>query len=155
MIIARRVISGIVEHLPGRASEWALSAIIAGWGVILSLSNGLFEKPSYVALARIADQADWASLCAFAGIARIAALTINGTFANTWWSHYSPHVRASMAFIACFYWLTISLSVAGSDQLSTGLAVYPVLLFLDAYNVIRASIDARHSEEKYRNGRYS
>lgn len=154
MIIAR-IAKGIAEHLPGRASEWALATMLLLWGVVLFNSLGLFSQSYFIGLARIANQYNWAILCSVAGAARLLALAVNGTFGKTWWSRFSPHVRAVMAFMACFYWFTITLSILGSEQLTTGVAVYPVLFALDAYNVVRASSDARHSDEKYKDGRYS
>ena len=44
--------------------------------------------------------------------------------------------------MSCFFWFQITLGFAQADIWGTGMAVYPVLLALDGYNVIRAITDA-------------
>lgn len=149
MIIVR-VAKGIADHLPARASEWALATILFNWGLVLSDSSELFvNSRSFAELARWADESTWAALCLLVGGLRLIALFVNGTFLGF---RYSPHVRTLMSFLTCFFWLSITFGVLQADHVSTGLAVYPVLLALDIYNAYRAAKDARLVDEAKKHG---
>lgn len=141
MIIVRRVLTGVTESFPARASEWLLSIALVRWGVILLDEAILFESPTFKPLASIASEETWGWLAIVAGTLRIFALIINGTFRGTWYSNVSPHVRCGMSFVACFIWAQISMGLHASGVPTTGLAVYPILFLLDGWNAIRAAGD--------------
>ncbi|WP_129505151.1 hypothetical protein [Bosea sp. Tri-54] len=84
----------------------------------------------------------WGKLAIAIGTFRLLALIINGTFARTWYGRWSPHVRALASFLTCFLWFQISFGLFNSDAATTGLAVYPGLLVLDAMNIVAATRDA-------------
>ncbi len=120
-----------------RASEWALALMLLNWSVVLFANPELFaDRPSYAAIDAIMPQETWALVCFMAGAGRLIVLMINGAWRRT------PHLRAAGAFIACFFWFQITLGFGQAEIWSTGMAIYPVLLVLDAYNVIRAITDA-------------
>lgn len=147
-----KVVRGIQTHLPARAAEWALAAILFNWGWILLLPKETFGREAYALMLAIMPESSWGVACLVIGAVRLVALVINGTFANTAYSRYSPHVRATMAGLSCFFWLQIVLSFALAP-VGTGMAVYPVLMVLDLYCVYRAAGDAKHSDEVARNAR--
>jgi len=129
------------ETFPGRASEWALGLILFNWSLILTLNPELFEvSRSFVALRQLFDQSTWALLCLVGGGGRLIILAINGAWRR------SPHARAAGAFLACFFWFQISIGLYQAGTGGTGLAVYPVLFFLDVFNVIRAGGEAGISD---------
>jgi hypothetical protein len=120
-----------------RASEWALALMLLNWSIVLFANPQLFaDRPSYAPLAAIMPQETWALVCCAAGAGRLVVLMINGAWRRT------PHLRAGGAFVACFFWFQITMGFAQSEIWGTGMAIYPVLLALDAYNVIRAITDA-------------
>lgn len=120
-----------------RASEWALALMLLNWSIVLSASPDLFAaNSSYAPMASLMPQDTWVLVCFLAGAGRLIVLMINGAWRRT------PHLRAAGAFVACFFWFQISLGFAQAEIWGTGMAVYPVLLALDAYNVIRAITDA-------------
>lgn len=133
------------ETFPARASEWALSAMLFNWFLVLSLNADLFVTgSSYPALAAIAEQSTWALLCMVCGGGRLIILAINGAWRR------SPHMRAFGAFVSCLFWFEITIGMAQSGQWSTGLAIYPVLLLLDSWNVIRAMGEASISDATHK-----
>ncbi|WP_143061937.1 hypothetical protein [Faunimonas pinastri] len=142
-----KLTAGIRTHIKVRVAEWALGTILFNFGWILLLPAQTFDGPSYAGMARVAPEGVWGLACLIVGAARLVALFINGTRRRT------PHVRAIMAFLSCFFWLQISLCFLQAGTVPTGLAVYPVLLALDIFNLFRASSDARLSDEVARNGR--
>ncbi len=132
------------ETFPTRASEWALALMLFLWSVVLTLNPDLFvETQSFKPLSRLVDQQTWAILCFVVGGGRLIMLAINGAWRRT------PHLRTGAAFISCVFWFQISVGLFESGTFGTGLAVYPVLLFLDAYNCIRAARDAGSSDRIY------
>lgn len=139
------------ETFPARASEWALGLMHFLWFVVLSANETLFDdRVSYRALADVMPQNWWALACLIAGGARLVVLAINGAWRR------SPHMRALFAFFSCFFWFEISVGLAQAGTWGTGLAVYPVLFLLDAFNAIRTMGEAgrwdAHHQRTARNG---
>lgn len=143
-VIIAHIRSSLRETFPFRASEWALAAMLCGWSIVLTSNSDLFaESPSFYALAKIMPQTTLAVLCGIAGGGRIICLGINGAWRR------SPHLRAFGAFIATGFWFMITLGLVKSGTNSTGLAIYPVLMLLDTYNVIRAAGEAGLSDHQH------
>lgn len=138
-----RLYLGIHDHFPARRSEWVLAGIMVAWGWILLKPTSAFgAHPSWAQMAAIMSEEAWGWLAVCVGSFRLLALIINGTFARTWYGRWSPHVRALASFLTCFIWFQISFGLWASDAATTGLAVYPGLLVLDAMNIVSASKDA-------------
>jgi hypothetical protein len=143
LIIVRRVFTGVVESFPVRASEWLLSIAMIWWGFILLDETPIFaSSPVYGPMASLFAEETWGLMAVLAGFVRLLALVINGTFSGTLYSFYSPHIRCTMSFITCFIWAQISLGFQASGVVTTGMAVYPILFLLDAWNAVRAAGDA-------------
>lgn len=134
------------QTFPLRISEWLMSGILLSWGITLLYNPVIFDAPQNYALARLATQPVWGWLCLVMGAVRWVALTINGAW------RASPHIRMVCAFLSCFFWLQISLGIAGSAIVSTGIAVYPWFLLLDSYNTFRAATDARAADDRAKAG---
>lgn len=130
---------------PQRRAEWALGVVIFLWGVILLNNETLFSDGiSYSEIARTASQETWGAICLALGLVRLLVLLINGAWRR------SPHARALVAFLSCFFWFQVSMGMAAAGTWSTGLAVYPVFLILDALNVIFALGEAGRSDAHYK-----
>jgi hypothetical protein len=139
-----RLAGGIRDHFPIRVSEWIMAAAMLEWGWVLWFDPDTFSKSSNLSeLARIGDESSWSLVCVLAGLTRLAALVINGTFHDKF--KYSPHLRAFAAMIACFLWgqitLGIFVAVYSAGGVLTGLVAYSTFLFLDMWNLVRASAD--------------
>lgn len=130
-----------LETFQTRASEWALSCSLLLWGIILVADPDTFKESSvYAKMAMIMSQHWWATLCLTIALMRLAMLIVNGLWRR------SPHLRATGAVLSCFFWYHISASFLAADHLSTGLAMYPVVFLLDAYNAVRASSESGYSD---------
>lgn len=152
-MIVGRIVNGVATHLPTRVTEWALAAILFNWGGILLLPQETFAGASYQAMLVIAPESTWGVGCLAIGAARLLALVINGTFADSAYSRWSPRVRVVASVLSTFFWLQIVLSFVAGGTYGTGMAVYPVLLVLELYSAHRASRDTRYSDEAARNAR--
>jgi len=152
MILAR-IATGITKHLPARASEWALALILLIWALNCSFTPGYLDRPAWQMLAAHGSQLLWGCAALIVAVLRLLALIINGTFADTAWSRRSPHVRAAMAFLSCFFWLSQALSIWATGTTATGLSASAVYFALDIYNIVRTSTDARHADEAWKHGR--
>lgn len=138
-----RLYLGIHNHFPSRRSEWVLACIMVAWGYILIQPSTTFTSSnSWSQMAALMDESTWGKLAIWVGMLRLLALIINGTFAGTWYGRYSPHVRSFAAFVSTFVWFQISFGLWASDVATTGLAVYPGIMALDAMNIIAAAKDA-------------
>lgn len=153
MVIVR-IARGISDHFPARASEWALAGMLFNLGVVFGQPERTFERvPSLAGLAVLFSEQTWAWGLLVVGAVRIIALGINGTFAHTAYGRLSPHVRAALAFVSCFFWLSITIGLNISAVLSPGLGIYPVLLLLDMYNTVRATKDAAVADRAWTDAR--
>ncbi len=143
-MIFAHITTSFRETFHARASEWALAAILFNWGLVLSFNDKVFAAgASYASLAELASQSMWAWVCLCFGGARLTVLAINGAWRR------SPHMRSICAFVSCFFWYQITVGMMQSGTWATGLTVYPVLLFLDTFNVIRAIGEAGRSDAQH------
>ena len=128
-------------HFRVRALEWLLAGVMITWAVILFQPEQSFTNPSFHIIARLADEELVAWCCLIIGLARLAALYVNGAWVP------SPWVRLFCALISAVFWLQIALGMAATATATTGLAVYPWFVLCDLYSVWRAARDARLSRE--------
>ena len=149
-----RLYLGIHGHFPARRSEWVLAVIMVVWGwILISPSPTFAGNPAWAQMAAMMSETAWGWFAIGIGIFRLIALIINGTFAGTWYGRWSPHVRAFASFLTCFLWFQISFGLWASDAATTGLAVYPGLLVLDAMNIVAAMKDAAGIDKAVSDGR--
>lgn len=140
-MVILRVYKGIEEHFPARRSEWVLAGIMAAWGwILLGPTDSFARSAGWAQMAAMASEHTWGWAAVSIGLFRFAALVINGTFADTWYGRWSPHVRALASFLACFLWLQIAIGLYHTAP--PGLAPYTGLLVLDFMNIIAATSDA-------------
>lgn len=128
-------------HFRVRALEWAMAAIMVTWGLILAQPYPTFSNANFQELAAIGPEWAWAVVCVAVGVARLAALYVNGA-----WSP-SPIARLIASILSVAFWFQITLGMAASPMLTTGLAVYPWFVAFEVYNAGRAASDARLSKE--------
>lgn len=148
-----RLYLGIAHHFPARRSEWVLAGMLVAWGLILIQPGETFDgNPAWAQMLLWMSEESWGCFAVSVGSFRLAALLVNGTFSGTWYGRFSPHVRGAASFMSCFLWFQISFGLWASDAATTGLAVYPGLLILDAMNIIAASRDAAGMDTAVRHG---
>lgn len=150
-----RVVDGIRSHFPARAVEWLFAIILFNWGLTLVMPHEVFAAyPAYALMATVASETTWGIGCIIVGGLRFVALVLNGTFADKPYGRYSPHVRAGLAGVSCFFWMQIALSLLASEgPPATGLAVYPAILWFEVFCAFRAARDAGQLDEAARNAR--
>lgn len=126
-------------HFNIRLGEWLASTILVSLAALFFGAPGMFDQsPAYFAgLRAFGPQQLWGCGLLVAGMVRIVALWINGR------KRITPTIRMVLAFLSCFVWWQIAISLLASGVPGLGWAVIPWLLALDMYNVFRASADAR------------
>lgn len=125
------------ETVKARASEFMLGLIAFNMSAVLVVNGTLFaDNPkAYAGLIAFASQETWVLVCAAVGGSRLVVLMING-----FWYH-SPVARSIAAFISCYVWFQLTWGVVTTGTYGFGLAIYPVLLLFDSYNVLRTVDD--------------
>jgi hypothetical protein len=138
----RDMLISLHEHFKVRVMDWLLSAILLSWGFTLfSVDPRIWALPTYSGL-HFASQTTWAVVATGIGLARLIALFINGSLRR------SPHARLIGAFLTIFIWVQLSLGIFYGDIVGPGIAVFPWLAFADMFNVYRAAMDARTSDNR-------
>ena len=130
----------IVERLRHRfrhrVGEWLTAYVLVGWGYMLASRPDMFSAPFYAGLAW-APQSLWLATSTLIGLARLAALLINGAW------RYSAHVRSLLAAVSVFFWGGLFEGIWAFHQPTLGAVIVPGLLAADFYAAWRASQDAR------------
>lgn len=130
-----------------RVCEWGLAAILFNLGVVMTVNEGILSRSATLGgMLNYMSEAKWATVTLTLALMRLAALAINGTWRPT------PHVRAVASCCSLYVWLGISFAIANGKSQGIELAVFPVFVLLDIYNVYRASSDARVADERARFG---
>jgi hypothetical protein len=122
------------KRFRSRAIEWEHASIMTIFGMILLINPAVFEGPSFTAFP--GDAAWWGWGMLFAGLARFAALGINGYMARP-----TALVRALSALSGIVLFAAISLGLLFSWTWPTGLAPYPVLGFFGLFSLYWAIFD--------------
>ena len=149
-MIVVRVARGISDHFPARASEWGFAGLLIGLGYVFAGSPDLFDASrSYSGLARLADETVWGSACIAIGVVRLLALVINGTFAESWYGRWSPHVRGVCAFLSCGIWFPLWAGFIAIDGAPIVKLFTFTVLLIDAYNIRRVWSDAGRTSKAY------
>jgi hypothetical protein len=132
-----RVVTGIRAHFEARFVEWVMAICITFWGwTLIGDGTAWSNKQAWAGMLRIASEEAWGGICIAAGGLWLLALTINGTFANTWYSRYSPVVRGLAAWTAAMIWFQVYTSVVAAG--TSGSGIYPLPLALSIWCVFHA-----------------
>lgn len=127
-----RVVTGIRDHLPERLLEWVMALNMVWWGWKLTDPSVQWANAgSWAFMLSFASEEAWGWLCVLIGSLRTAALVVNGTFADTWYSRASPWVRAVTAGMGAVVWFMVMLSISPSN--TSGSGIYQLPLFLDLW----------------------
>lgn len=148
-----RVSKGVRDHAFVRRSEWVCAIVALWWGVALLLpGDTMLKQPSLRGFLHLFSETTWAWIFFVVGFLRIAALVINGTFAGTAYSKYSPDVRAVCAGVGCLLYLGIVFGILFGPEplfpLSTGLGAYAAFACLDYANALGTSKEAGWSRQE-------
>lgn len=148
-----RVAGGITNHFPARASEWVMSVMMIHWGVNLLRPDDLFSiTPALSHMRLMASENVWGWGAVSIGATRLVALVINGSFPDTWYGRWSPHVRALMSWLSAFVWFQVSIGLYMTNVNSLGLAIYPWLFVMCLWNAMNAAGDASKMDRQVNGG---
>lgn len=136
-----RIVTGVRSHFEARVTEWIMGFATVNYGIGLVGSNDAWTNSlAWAGMLRYMPENAWGWFCILAGTARLVALALNGTFADTVYSRYSPHVRGITAFASAVFWFMVIMSV--SAVASSGSRIYPLPLALEVWCLHRAWVDA-------------
>ncbi|MFK0330722.1 hypothetical protein ACIQUB_06320 [Rhizobium sp. NPDC090275] len=135
-----------VKHRFGaRMMEWFYASHTAAWGVVLILSDHLFDQPAWSGFRDIfRNEALLGWIMVLLGALRVGGLIVNGARKNV-----TPMIRQVSAGIGCLIWVGITYCYASSNVLSTWLAIYPLFAVGELVNIHRAA----HDQGEIRNGK--
>lgn len=124
-----RIVTGITTHFEARIVEWVMGAVILNYGLGLVGKADAWTSPTaWAAMAYYMPENAWGWLCIAIGLVRLLALAVNGTFADTAYSRYSPHVRGVTALAGLGFWIMVLLSVSSSGSIGTRIYLLPFVL---------------------------
>lgn len=127
---------------PMRAVEWLMACVTITLGVVMFQPATDWNHTEVAGLVEMAAPATWGAVCVALGVTRFAALVINGAWRP------SPHIRATMAFFTCFIWTQIAITILSSGVVTLAWGVIPWFVIAELYSVLRASCDARLSDDR-------
>ena len=141
--IVIRLYHGIADHFVLRRTEWAMLWPAFYMWITFATHPDLFQKSaSFAAMASWFSESTWGLIFGVAGIVRLAALIINGTFKGF---EFSPHIRAVASLVGIFTWGQVSLGFLTSwltaDGLPTAFGIYTLPLILELMNLWRSVRD--------------
>lgn len=142
-MIILRIYRGVADHFPIRWTEWAMLWPAAGLWIALQIDTGMFSKsPSFAYLAAWGDEASWGTIIFLCALARLAALTINGTFKGF---AFSPHIRAGAALFGVGMWSQVSLgflmAFVNAGGALSGVIGWSTMVILELMNTYRSWSD--------------
>ena len=149
MIVAR-VVSGVSSHFQIRLSEWVMIFPTTGMGVALMGQPAMFStSPSFAGVAHVMAQDRWAFLVLLCAVARLVALTVNGTFSRF---RFSPHIRAVASFVGVAFWGAFASGFFQSAMAGVGawsaVVAYSTFVIMEMANVYRAMGDTGGSARR-------
>lgn len=127
-----------------RRSEWAAASVLLALGWMLSINGGLMsaaQSRGYELMLMIAPQPTWSTVMIVFASGRLLVLLINGAWRR------SPHARGITAFLSCFFWTQITLSLAIAFDVAFILACG--WLGMEMSNILYAFRDARTIDHTY------
>ena len=150
-MIVIRVYKGVADHFPIRFSEWVMLWPAFGMWIVFQISPNMFSvSPSFSVLASWAEEGTWALVLAACGVARLTALTVNGTFPGF---AYSPHFRAGASIFGALIWSQFSLgffmAYLASGGAASGAVTWSTMVLLEIMNTYRSWADIGKNRRRH------
>ena len=140
-MVVLRVAAGVRRHFMYRLPEWALSANLALFSVVLLMPGDTFGSVrTYAVMARIADERTWGVAIGIVASVRLISLILNGTFPV--FARYSPLARAIGSALGAIVWFALSVSFYESNPTGTGWSNYAVWLAVDVVLAVHIAGEA-------------
>ncbi|TDK38770.1 hypothetical protein E2F50_01045 [Rhizobium deserti] len=109
MVILTHIRDNFANAFFPRWSEWWAANLLMVLGFVLTSNPDLMassKSNAYQLMLMIFTQETWSAVMKVFAFCRLLVLLINGAWRR------SPHLRATGAFLSCFFWVQITLSVA-------------------------------------------
>jgi hypothetical protein len=127
------------RHFHIRLPAWALSVMTLTIGLDIISHPGIYShSPALSALSPFLAERTLGYAMLVVGVLRLIALFVNGTFPPIKWT---PHVRLTLSTLSCFFWGNFTLGAFFSTMPTGMVAIYPILLLIDLWNVRLAASD--------------
>jgi hypothetical protein len=132
------------DRVGDRALEWFSALVMVAWSVLLAFPGDTLSMPSFAEFHHFGmTETLWASGFGSIGMARLAALYINGRWPKT------PHVRMIGAMFGVVAWGQVAFmltegNLAAYGKVPTGAGTYGLLALADLFSIYRAAYDARY-----------
>lgn len=120
-----RVVTDIRKHFEARIAEWALAFYLLNYGMGLLSPDAWTNPTAWAGMTQYLSQTNWGTVCVGIGIARLLALAINGTFADTIYAKYSPTVRGICAGLSATFWFMVILSLSAVPSVGSRAYLLP------------------------------
>lgn len=124
-----------------RLSEWFVAGVTFLWGVVLLFPADTFTGDSWVIFRAIMPEQDWGILMLALGLARLTGLVVNGARRKV-----TPYIRMVSAGCGVGLFVGISAGFYFSGVIGTWIAVYPMIVVLELFNIHRAAHDAGETD---------
>ncbi len=120
-----------------RLTEWLVAVQTALWGGVLLLPSETYQGLAWAAFREVISENALGSIMLFLGVLRLAGLIVNGARKNV-----TPWIRVFSASVGFLIFVGISAGFAFAGIISTWIAIYPALAFVELINIYRAAHDA-------------
>lgn len=142
-MIVVRVATGIRSHFDVRATEWLMIYPALGISIALLYQHSMFStSPSFQIVQQYWTETQWALIGLIVVLARLIALTVNGTFAGF---RYSPHMRLTASAFGVFFWSQFTIGFALAAFTANGAwsapFAYSTLFLAELLNINRSWTD--------------
>lgn len=145
MVVFAHIRDSFAEAFFPRWAEWVSAGTIAFCGFVLRANENLMasaQTDAYKMLLAMASQSSWSVVLILFAVARLVVLFVNGAWRR------SPHLRTAMAFLTCYWWMMVAMSMSTVFGLAFAFACG--FLVLDIGNAYRAARDARTVDDRIR-----
>lgn len=145
MMVIRDIWGGVRGHFASRVLEWVMAFPAGAMALGLYLQPDLFETGrSFRYLIAWGNESVWMMAFLACYVARLFALTINGTFRRF---RFSPHIRVTASMLCMLMWSQFALGFAMSFSVGTGgftiLPGYITMCIIEGVNIWKAASDIR------------
>lgn len=132
------------ERFQIRAVEWVAALITIGMGFWMLIWPSVFDRIGLSGFADLMHPALWMTAAIGIGVARIAALLLNGH-----WPLLSAPIRMTGAVAGSSFFAAVAAGFAMRSDLDSpaiGIVVFLILAVADLYSATRAAIDTAHAQ---------
>lgn len=137
MRMTTRVHVATVRRFGGRSLEWFLGTVLAAMGATLLWHGDTFALAPYVFIREIAAEETWGTIFIIIGLARLAALIINGLI-----KHGMPHIRILLSLLSLMVWVELAVGYVTAQVPSLMISFTVSAVLFEFINCYRTGFEA-------------